>query len=320
MNILHLKYAVEVARTKSISKAAENLYMGQPNLSRAVRDLEESLGITIFRRTSRGIVVTPDGEEFLQYARRILAEIDGLEERYRAGAPHTARFAVCVPRASYISYAFTEFAQSLPAEPAAELYYQETNSLNAVDQVLRGDYNMGIIRYQAAFDRYFKAMFAEKKLENRPVAQFSHVLLVARSHPLAQQAAVSPDDLAPYTEIAHADPYVPSLPMIDVRRAELSENVHKRIYVFERDSQFHLLESVSNTFMWVSPIPEELLRRYHLVQRPCTRRKLYTDVLIRRRDCRRTELDDRFVAAVEAARDRYIAPMEQKSRKKGDAE
>ena len=55
MNILHLKYAVEVAKTRSISKAAENLYMGQPNLSRAIKELEESLGITIFRRTTKGI-------------------------------------------------------------------------------------------------------------------------------------------------------------------------------------------------------------------------------------------------------------------------
>ena len=70
MNIVHLKYAVEIARTKSISKAAENLYMAQPNLSRAVKELEEILGITIFKRTSKGITVTPEGVEFLRYAKR----------------------------------------------------------------------------------------------------------------------------------------------------------------------------------------------------------------------------------------------------------
>ena len=74
MNILHLKYAVEIAKTGSLNKAAENLYMGQPNLSRAIRELETCLGITIFERTSRGMIVTADGEEFLQYARRILAQ------------------------------------------------------------------------------------------------------------------------------------------------------------------------------------------------------------------------------------------------------
>ena len=62
MNILHLKYAVEVADTGSISRAAENLFMNQPNLSRAIKELEASLGITIFERTTRGMLVTPDGK------------------------------------------------------------------------------------------------------------------------------------------------------------------------------------------------------------------------------------------------------------------
>ena len=76
MNLLHFKYAVEIAKTKSISKAAENLYMGQPNLSRAIKELEENIGITIFKRTSKGITVTAEGEEFLEYANRILAQVE----------------------------------------------------------------------------------------------------------------------------------------------------------------------------------------------------------------------------------------------------
>ncbi len=64
MNLLHLKYAAEVSKTKSISKAAENLFMGQPNLSRAIRELEESLGIVIFERSTKGISVTEAGAEF----------------------------------------------------------------------------------------------------------------------------------------------------------------------------------------------------------------------------------------------------------------
>ena len=78
MNILHLRYAIEVERTRSISKAAENLFMGQPNLSKAIRELEENLGVTIFKRTSKGIVPTQKGEEFLVYAKRILVQIDEL--------------------------------------------------------------------------------------------------------------------------------------------------------------------------------------------------------------------------------------------------
>ena len=83
MNLLHLKYAVEIAQTSSMTKAAENLYTAQPNLSRAIRELENSLGITVFKRTSKGIYPTAKGEEFLEYAREILAQVDKVEKLYR---------------------------------------------------------------------------------------------------------------------------------------------------------------------------------------------------------------------------------------------
>ena len=85
-NILHLKYAVEIEKTGSITKAAENLYMGQPNLSRAIRELEESLGITIFMRSSRGVVPTEQGREFLNYARNILAQIEEMAKPVRTAS------------------------------------------------------------------------------------------------------------------------------------------------------------------------------------------------------------------------------------------
>ena len=126
MNILHLKYAVEVAKTQSISKAAENLYMGQPNLSRAIKELEESLGITIFKRTTKGISTTPDGDEFLQYARRIVAQVDEVEQIYKGGREKKQSFSICVPRASYMSYAVTEFAKHIdPATPAGNKLYED---------------------------------------------------------------------------------------------------------------------------------------------------------------------------------------------------
>ena len=78
MNILHLKYAVEVEQTGSITQAAENLYMGQPNLSKAIRELEKNIGIAIFKRTPKGFVPPARGEEFLITAKKILAKIENL--------------------------------------------------------------------------------------------------------------------------------------------------------------------------------------------------------------------------------------------------
>ncbi len=299
MNLVHLKYAVEVAKVQSISKAAENLYMGQPNLSRAIKELEDSLGITIFGRTPKGMTLTPDGEEFLQYAKRILSQVDEVEELYREGKTKKQKLSVCVPRASYISAAFAEFAKSIELDSPAEIFYKETNSSRTLNNILREEYNLGIVRYQSNFDKYYQNLFEEKNLSHVLLNEFSYVLLVSKSSPLAKRREIDPQELAGYVEIMHADPYVPTLPVLDVKKAELSEYVDKRIFVFERGSQFELLEKLPTSFMWVSPTPEEMLEKYHLTEIPCKgKAKVYKDVLVCRNGHRLTDLERRFIRAV----------------------
>ena len=302
MNLLHLKYAAEVAKTKSISKAAENLFMGQPNLSRAIKELEDSLGITIFSRTTKGITITPDGEEFLQYAKKILSQVDAVEEIYRNGKTHTQKLSVCVPRSGYISSSFAEVAKAIELTSPAEIFYKETNSSRTISSVLKEEYNLGIVRFQTSFDRYYENMFAEKNLEHEFLTEFSYVLLVSKNSPLASKKNVTPKDLSDYIEITHGDPYVPSLPMIDVKKAELSEFVDKRIFVFERGSQFELLEKLPSSFMWVSPVPEDTLNKYNLVAINCrASAKVYKDVLIYRKGYRLSDLERRFIQEVSKA-------------------
>ncbi|MBQ8893605.1 MAG: LysR family transcriptional regulator [Clostridia bacterium] len=296
MNIIHLKYAVEIAKTKSISKAAENLYMGQPNLSRAIRELEENLGITIFNRTPKGISITDDGEEFLQYAKRIIAQVDEMEELYQNGRGHRKRFSVSGPRASYIGMAFAEFAARLDADEPADIYYKETNSMRTISNVVKEQFNLGIVRYQESFEQYFKNQFQEKKLKSETISEFSYCLLMNKNHPLADREDIAPEELAPYFEICHADPYVPSLPLIDVKKAELSEYVDKRIYIYERASQFMLLQRMPNAFMWVSSANESTLNHYDLVLKRCSaNQRVYKDVLIYRSDYKLSDLDLEFI-------------------------
>ena len=304
MNIQYLKYAIEVEKNKSISKAAKNLYMGQPNLSRAIKELEDSLGIIIFERTSKGITVTPHGEEFLQYAKRILSQIDELDEMYKTGKTNKQQFSACVPRAGYLAYAFGELAKSIETDTPAEIFYKETNSMRAINNVLRGEYNLAIIRYQEAFEKYFDSMFKEKNLVSRTITEFSYVLAMSVNNPLANKEEITPEDLSDYIEIAHADPYVPSLPVIDVKKAEMSEFVDKRIYVFERAIQYMLLEQVPNTFMWVSPMPDEMLANNNLVERKCdSMKKVYKDVLIYRENYKLTDIDKKFISLVLKAKE-----------------
>ena len=306
MNILHLKYAVEVAKAGSLSKAAEALYMNQPNLSRAIKDLEGSLGITIFGRSAKGVYVTPEGEEFLGYARKILQQIDEVEAIYKTGAPVRQRFSISVPRAGYISAAFANFSRHLGPE-RAEIFYKETNAMRVIRNILTADYKLGILRYASNYERYFKEMLDEKGLTGELVGEFHYVLLMSREHRLAKKETITFQDLRPYIEIAHADPYVPSLPLSTVKKEELPEDMDRRIFVFERASQYDLLQQNPETFMWVSPAPDETLARYNLVQRACLEnQRLYRDMLIYRKDYKLTELDRDFIAELYKARSRYL--------------
>lgn len=307
MNLIHLKYAVEIAKTQSISRAAENLYMGQPNLSRAIRELEDSLNITIFNRTPKGITITDEGEEFLHYARRILNQVEEVEALYNDSRKPKQRFSVCAPRASYISYAFAEFSKGIDTSVPAEIFYKETNSLKTINNIVKGDYNLGIVRYQVGFEKYFNSMFEEKKLKAEVISDFKYVLLMSENHPLAMKDEVDTADLAEYIEVSHADPYVPSLPMIDVKKEELSKYVDKHIFVFERSSQFELLEKVPTTFMWVSPLPEDVLKKHNLIiKKSNSNTKIYKDVLIYRSDYKLSDLDNEFIARVKEAKNRYL--------------
>ena len=191
MNILHLKYAVEVAKAGSLSKAAEALYMNQPNLSRAIKELEASLGITIFGRSAKGVYVTPEGEEFLGYARKILSQIDEVEAIYKSGAPVRQRFSISVPRASYISAAFAQFSKRLGPE-RAEIFYKETNAMRVIRNILTADYKLGILRYASNYDKYFKEMLDEKGLTGELVTEFHYVLLMNEKHWPVRRPSPSP--------------------------------------------------------------------------------------------------------------------------------
>ena len=306
MNILHMKYAVEVARLGSLNKAAETLMVAQPNISRSIKELEADLGITIFSRSAKGMVLTPDGEEFLDYARDILHRIEKVEQSYRDGSHKKRKFSISVPRACYISDALAEFSKNI-GDTDVEIYYKETNSKKTINKILTNEYKLGIIRYADTYDKYYKSMLEEKGLVYELVAEFSYVLIMSRDNPLANKETITYDDLSPYIEIAHADPYVPTLSMSKVFREELPDNIGKRIFVFERASQFDLLSQNPQTFMWVSPASDKLLERYNLVQRVCEgNKKTYKDILIRHKGYKLTKLDKDFITALCESRRKYI--------------
>ncbi len=300
-----MKHAIEVARAGSLGKAAENLMIAAPNISRSVKELESDLGITIFERTQSGMRLTPEGDEFINYARTIIDQIDQLEQYYKSDAPKKRRFSVSVPRACYISDAFAEFSKTL-SEPV-EIYYKETNSRRTINNILNRDYKLGIIRYADSYDAYFKSMLEEKDLEYELVCEFSYSLIMSADSPLAAKDDIEYADLSGLVEIAHADPYVPSMPFARVVKEELPDNIERRIFIFERASQFDLLSQNPETFMWVSPAPPKLLEKYNLVKKNCSEnRRVYKDLLIYKKGYKLTSLDRAFITAVCEAKRKYL--------------
>ena len=306
MNLLHMKHAVEVARAGSLGKAADRLLIAAPNISRSIKELETDLGITIFERTQNGMKLTPEGEEFINFAKEILGQIDAVENFYKDGAPKKQKFSISVPRACYISEAFAKFSKSLSQEDA-EIFYKETNSQRTIHNMLNHDYKLGIIRYAENYDRYFKSMLEEKGFQYELVTEFTYRLMMSADNPLAKKEKITFDDLAHFIEIAHADPYVPSMPLSKVVKEELPDNINRRIFIFERASQFDILSQNPETFMWVSPAPTSLLDRYNLVMKKCEdNRKIYKDVLIYKQGYKLSPLDRQFITELCEAKRRYL--------------
>jgi hypothetical protein len=301
-----MKHALEVAKAGSLSKASEVLLIAAPNISRSIKELENDLGISIFDRTQNGMKLTPEGEEFINFAKGIIGQIDEVEKFYKAGAPKKQKFSISVPRACYISEAFAQFSKSL-SKDAAEVFYKETNSQRTIHNILNHDYKLGIIRYAENYDKYFKAMLEEKGFQYELVTEFTYSLIMSADNLLAKKEEITFDDLADYIEIAHADPYVPSMPLSKVVKEELPDNIDRRIFIFERASQFDLLSLNPETFMWVSPAPKSLLERYNLVQRRCAdNKKVYKDVLIYKNGYKLSKLDRQFITELCESKRKYL--------------
>ena len=172
MNILHMKYAYEVAKAGSLSKASEVLLIAVPNISRSIKELEADLNITIFDRTTKGMRLTPEGEEFMNYAKGILSQIDQVEQLYKGNLQKKQKFSISVPRACYISEAFAQFSKTLTKEPA-EIFYKETNSQRTLNNMINHDYKLGIVRYAENYDMYFKTMLEEKGFTYELITEFT---------------------------------------------------------------------------------------------------------------------------------------------------
>lgn len=292
MNTTYLIYALEIERVGSISQAAQNLYMAQPNLSKAIRELEKELGFTIFKRTAKGVRPTEEGTEFLYHARQIMDQVGAVERISQRIGTDKLKYKISIPRGSYIVDGFTSFLSELELEKGLEVTINETNALGTISNVADRGYNLGIIRYQMLDETHYLTMLKNNHLTYETIWEFEYVLVMSKNHPLANKETITPEDLSEYTKITHGDIELPHVRRINHEAEMTPRNV---IYVYERGSQFDLRTNVPTTYMWVSPIPQKLLNKLQLVQRICRAEdNLYKDVMIFREDYHITEHDRLF--------------------------
>lgn len=300
MNINQLRYVSEVEKTGSISKAAKSLFMGQPNLSKAIKELESEIGITIFKRTRQGVEPTEMGARFLSYARTIISQMDELESLYKPNNKKEIRFNVSVPRATYISIAFTDFINVIDKNLPFEIRFKETSGMGAISDVARKESDLAIVRYKSDCEEYYTNFIKSMKLEFEPLWEYKMKILMNKNHPLSKVDVIPYHMVGEYTEIMHGDVQEgKTLEFSQINRDVTLNGERKIIYVYERGSQFDLLRNVNGTYMWVSPMPQDVLDKYDLVQKDCSLASpINKDIIVYSNKYKKNEYEEKFLDCV----------------------
>lgn len=197
MTLQQLNYIITISEIGSINRAAEKLYVSQPSLTSAIKELEKELGIVLFNRTGRGVTLTADGAEFLPYARQVYGQYLNMMEKYGRGGERKQKFGVSCQHYSFAVKAFVEMVKAYDVAKY-EFAIRETKTLNVISDVAQMRSEIGIL-YLSDFNR--KALL--KLLHGNGLA-FRHLIncnayvYLWKGHPLAGRASIGFEDLAPY--------------------------------------------------------------------------------------------------------------------------
>lgn len=197
MTLQQLKYAVTIADCKSINKAATELFITQPSLSNTIKDLEEEIHLRLFERSNRGIILTPEGEEFLGYARQMLDHYRLIEERFVENATFKQKFSVSTQHYTFAVEAFIELAREFGMEEY-EFAIHETKTKEVIDNVRTHKSELGIL-YQNEFnEKFLSKILRDNELEFVPLFDCRIYAYLGRDNPLAGRERVNLEDLQQY--------------------------------------------------------------------------------------------------------------------------
>lgn len=194
ITLQQLRYFVEVAAEGSISAAADLLYVSQPTMSAAMKDLERRVGRALFTRSVRGVTLTEDGAEFLGYARQVVEQAELLEQRYLGRPPSRRLLAVSAQHYSFVVDAFVRMVKASDADEYA-FTLRETRTWDIIEDVRTLRSELGVL-YRNDFNRHvIDKLLRESGLVFTPLFVATPHIFVARTNPLARRARVTLEDL-----------------------------------------------------------------------------------------------------------------------------
>ena len=196
MTLAQLRYAITVANSNSMNEAARNLFISQPSLQAAVKELEEEIGVELFRRTNRGISVTPEGEEFLSYAGQVTEQFGLLESKY-IDKKTREKFSVSTQHYTFAVKAFVETVKQFGMEQY-EFAVHETTTASVIENVKYFKSEIGVLCENDFNEQVLNKMFKENGLEFVELFQCNTFVYLWAGHPLAKQDVISMEELDEY--------------------------------------------------------------------------------------------------------------------------
>lgn len=202
MRIQALVYFMEVAETGNITQAAKNLFISQPSLSNAIQALEKEMAITLFHRSKKGMTLTTEGEEFLQYTRQVLEQIELMNNRYKNDKRPKQIFSISGQHYAFAVDAFVKLLKELDQQNyQATLKEQRTYEVIADVATLKSE--IGIIYRSHYNQKVIDGTLNDMQLTFTPLFQTAPYVFIDKSHPLAAKAIITMTDLVPFPRLSY---------------------------------------------------------------------------------------------------------------------
>ena len=201
MTLQQLKYMITAAETGSITEAAKALYISQPSLSGAIKEVEKETGISIFTRCRVGIALTKEGMEFLGYARQVVQQMELLESKYIYNQPVKQRFCISTQHYTFTANAFVELVQHFGQE-RFEFILNETQTHQIIEDVRNRFSDIGILYISNYNESVLKKVLDENDLSFHEIFSASPHVFLRKDHPLAKRKSLKLEDLKPYPKLS----------------------------------------------------------------------------------------------------------------------